>query len=40
VKRKIYADIREEDEQTALLINGARHVGKSYIVEEFAKTEY
>ena len=26
--------------QTALLIDGARRVGKSYIVEEFAKAEY
>jgi hypothetical protein len=44
MKRKIYADMvgwkREEDGQTALLIDGARRVGKSYIVEEFAKAEY
>jgi len=31
---------REEDGRTALLIDGARRVGKSYIVEEFAKAEY
>lgn len=44
MKRKIYAEMvkwkREEDGRTALLIDGARRVGKSYIVEEFAKTEY
>ncbi len=44
MKRKIYADMvkwkREEDGETALLIDGARRVGKSYIVEEFAKAEY
>ena len=44
MKRKIYADMvkwkREEDGRTALLIDGARRVGKSYIVEEFAKAEY
>lgn len=31
---------REEDGRTALLIDGARRVGKSYIAEEFGKTEY
>jgi uncharacterized protein len=44
MKRKIYADMvkwkREEDGRTALLIDGARRVGKSYIAEEFGKTEY
>jgi predicted AAA+ superfamily ATPase len=44
MKRKIYADMltwkREEGGKTALLIGGARRVGKSYIVEEFAKAEY
>lgn len=44
MRRKIYDDLlkwkREERGQTAALINGARRVGKSYIVEEFAKAEY
>jgi uncharacterized protein len=44
MKRKIYADMvewkREENGRTALLIDGARRVGKSYIAEEFAKAEY
>jgi len=38
MKRKIYADMvkwkKEENGRTALLIDGARRVGKSYIVEE------
>lgn len=44
MKRKIYAELlkwkQEEAGRTALLIDGARRVGKSYIVEEFAKAEY
>jgi predicted AAA+ superfamily ATPase len=44
VKRKIYERLLEWKEKsngsTALLIDGARRVGKSYIVEEFAKNEY
>lgn len=44
MKRKIYEELlkwkREENGHTALLIDGARRVGKSYIVEEFAKAEY
>lgn len=44
MKRKIYEELkkwkREENGRTALLIDGARRVGKSYIVEEFAKSEY
>jgi len=44
MKRKIYADMvewkREENGRTALLIEGTRRVGKSYIAEEFAKAEY
>ena len=44
MKRKIYEDLltwkKEWAGKTALLINGARRVGKSYIAEEFAKTEY
>lgn len=43
-KRKIYEKIkewkRESNGKTALLIEGARRVGKSTIVEEFAKMEY
>ena len=43
-KRKIYRKLLEWKEQdngsTALLIEGARRVGKSTIVEEFAKNEY
>ncbi|MCL2821292.1 MAG: AAA family ATPase [Oscillospiraceae bacterium] len=44
MKRKIYNKLLEwkinESGKTALLIDGARRVGKSYIVEEFAKKEY
>ncbi len=44
MKRKIYQRMvswKENDKgQNALLIDGARRVGKSYIVEEFAKAEY
>ena len=43
-KRKIYSKIKEwkssSDVKTALLIEGARRVGKSTVVEEFAKNEY
>lgn len=43
-RRKIYDDIKhwkdEKDGSTALLIKGARRVGKSTIAEEFAKREY
>ena len=43
-KRKIYEKLidwkRTKDGQTALLIRGARRVGKSTIAEEFAKREY
>ena len=43
-KRKIYQKLLEWKEQdngsTALLIEGARRIGKSTIVEEFAKNEY
>ena len=43
-KRKIYDKIldwkRTNNGQTALLIEGARRVGKSTIVEQFAKNEY
>ena len=44
MKRKIYQQLLDwklnERGQVALLIEGARRVGKSYIVEEFAKKEY
>ena len=40
-RRKIYQDMlnwkEERDGETALLIEGARRIGKSTIVEEFAK---
>ena len=43
-KRKIYNAIgewkRKSNGQTALLIEGARRIGKSTIVEKFAKEEY
>ena len=43
-KRKIYNKLLEwkknDARECALLIDGARRVGKSYIVEEFAKNEY
>ncbi len=44
MKRKIYNTIlnwkKESNGRTALLIEGARRVGKSYIVEQFAKENY
>ena len=44
MRRKIYDKLlkwkRDDSDRTALLIDGARRVGKSYIVEEFAKNEY
>ncbi len=44
MKRKIYDDLlkwkNESNGKTALLIEGARRVGKSYIVEKFAKENY
>ena len=43
-KRKIYDRIlqwkQESNGETALMIQGARRIGKSTIVEEFAKREY
>ena len=43
-ERKIYQKMldwkKESQGQTALLIKGARRVGKSTIAEEFAKNEY
>ena len=44
MKRKIYAKLlewkRESADKYALLIEGARRVGKSYVAEEFARREY
>jgi len=44
MKRKIYNEIekwkKQSNGETALLIEGARRVGKSYIAEEFAKNNY
>ena len=43
-KRKIYSQMlqwkRENEGKTALLVEGARRVGKSTVVEAFAKNEY
>ena len=43
-KRKIYQQLldwkKESDGHTALLVQGARRIGKSTVVEEFAKREY
>ncbi len=43
-KRKIYQKLlewkQESDGRTALMIEGARRVGKSTVVEEFARNEY
>mgnify|MGYP003053554477 CR=1 FL=1 len=43
-KRKIYKQMvewkRNSKGSTALLVEGARRIGKSTIVEEFAKNEY
>ena len=44
MRRKIYDELvkwkHDENGKVALLIDGARRVGKSYIVEEFAKKNY
>jgi len=44
MRRKIYQDLllwkEKRSRKEALLIDGARRVGKSWIVEEFAKNEY
>ena len=44
MKRKNYEELKKWKKdgagKTALLIDGARRVGKSYLVEEFAKKEY
>ena len=44
MKRKIYNELIEwkstSNGRSALLVEGARRIGKSYIVEEFARNEY
>ena len=44
MKRKIYDKLlqwkNEKDGTTALMIEGARRIGKSYIAEKFAENEY
>ena len=43
LKRKIYDDLlnwKKEQGKTALVIAGARRVGKTTVVKEFAKNEY
>jgi predicted AAA+ superfamily ATPase len=44
MKRKIYNELlewkRQEQGRVAILIDGARRIGKSYIAEEFARREY
>lgn len=44
IKRKIYSELvkwkNKDNGNSALLIEGARRVGKSYIAEKFAKNEY
>ena len=44
MKRKIYDQLlqwkNEKNGTTALMIEGARRIGKSYIAEKFAKNEY
>ena len=43
MRRKVYDSLvkwkQEKDGTTALLIEGARRIGKSYIAEEFARNE-
>lgn len=44
MKRKIYNELlnwkQQQNGATAVLVEGARRIGKSYIVEEFARNEY
>ncbi len=44
MKRKIYKELlqwkQQDNGKTAILIDGARRVGKSYIAQQFAKNEY
>ena len=43
-RRKVYKQLKtwkeESDGSTAILVEGARRVGKSTVVEDFAKAEY
>ena len=43
MRRKVYEQLKkwkeEQNGESAVLINGARRVGKSYIVKEFAQKE-
>ena len=44
MKRKIYQQLldwkQKRHGEVALLVEGARRIGKSYIVEEFGRNEY
>ena len=44
MKRKLYQDLlrwkKESQGRSALLINGARRVGKSYLAKQFGEKEY
>ena len=44
MRRKVYEQLlkwkEEQHGESAVLINGVRRVGKSYIVKEFAQKEY
>ena len=44
MKRKIYDELtkwkQESNGEVAILIDGARRIGKSYIAEQFAKENY
>ena len=44
MKRKIYQQLLDWKEkrhgEVAILVEGARRIGKSYIVEEFGRNEY
>ena len=44
MKRKIYDKLKDwkqtSNGRTAILIDGARRVGKSYTVQQFAQNEY
>ena len=44
MRRKIYQQLldwkKNRNGEVALLVEGARRIGKSYIVEEFGKNEY
>ena len=44
MKRKAYKEFlrwkKEDARECALFVDGARRIGKSYLIEEFAKNEY